>query len=121
MRWRFHALRIRQPERHDSRHRLQMVDIRLAPRLVGDTVLATDVAMPGMSGPELSERLTRRWPGLHTLFLSGYTEERLGERHLVANADYLSKPFVSHGLLERVRTSLDARPGRSAGIGRTVA
>ncbi len=40
---------------------------------VPDVVL-TDVAMPGMSGPELARRLQRDWPKLPVVFVSGYAD-----------------------------------------------
>ena len=48
-------------------------------RLVRDDVplaaLLTDVVMPGMNGPELQQRLRARYPGLQTVFMSGYTDD----------------------------------------------
>ncbi len=40
---------------------------------VPDVVL-TDVAMPGMSGPELANRLLQDWPQLPVVFFSGYAD-----------------------------------------------
>ena len=41
-------------------------------------VLLTDVVMPDMNGRELRERLAHRYPGLTTLFMSGYANNILG-------------------------------------------
>ena len=40
-------------------------------------LLVTDLVLPGMSGPELAERLRRRRPGLKVLFMSGYADDAL--------------------------------------------
>jgi PAS domain S-box-containing protein len=70
-------------------------------------LLVTDVVMPGMSGPELSERLERSWPTLRTLFVSGYTPDRLDNARLATPAHFLPKPYGRTQLLERVRLLLD--------------
>ncbi len=70
-------------------------------------LLVTDVVMPGMSGPDLAERLERRWPSLRTLFVSGYTEERMSSSRLDSPSDFLAKPYGRQQLLESVRRLLD--------------
>lgn len=37
-------------------------------------ILMTDIKMPGMDGLELSGRVTERWPGCKTIFLSAYND-----------------------------------------------
>ena len=36
-------------------------------------LLVTDVVLPGLNGREISDVMTARFPGLRTLFISGYT------------------------------------------------
>jgi DNA-binding NtrC family response regulator len=66
-------------------------------------VLMTDVVMPKMSGPDLSERLRKVRPELRTLFMSGYNRG-----HLVPAEDeskgvlFLEKPFTYDSLLRKV-------------------
>jgi PAS domain S-box-containing protein len=68
-------------------------------------VLLTDVVMPGISGPELAEQMTARWPGLRVLFVSGYTPEAI-EKHgeISPGTSFLQKPFtraqLTHALQE---------------------
>ncbi|MCP3959831.1 MAG: response regulator [bacterium] len=70
--------------------------------------LVTDVVMPGMSGPELAERLRQGIPDLPVLFISGYTDS-LVVRHGLADAEHvmLQKPFDGRLLASRVREILD--------------
>ncbi len=66
-------------------------------------VLMTDVVMPKMSGPDLSERLREVRPGLCTLFMSGYNRGLLvpaeDESHGVL---FLEKPFTYDALLRKI-------------------
>jgi nitrogen-specific signal transduction histidine kinase len=75
-------------------------------------LLVTDVVMPGMSGPELATRLASRWGTVPTLFVSGYTEERLQASDIVGDKAFLAKPYNWQELLTNVRGLLDRQiPG----------
>jgi two-component system, cell cycle sensor histidine kinase and response regulator CckA len=70
-------------------------------------LVVTDVVMPGMSGPELAERLRRVRPKLPVVFMSGYSDRQgVWEDGTIA----LSKPFTEETLLGKVEEAL-ARPG----------
>ena len=74
-------------------------------------LLLTDVVMPGLSGPELFERLVRERPALKVLFLSGYSDDMIVTRGLFApDSPYLQKPFTARGLMRKIRDVLDAKP-----------
>lgn len=74
-------------------------------------VLVTDVVMPRMSGLELAEEMERIWPGLCTLFISGYTDAMLSaEETWQANRAFIAKPFAAESLTRKVQDLLDARP-----------
>jgi len=72
-------------------------------------VLVTDVVMPGMTGPQLADRLTVLRPDLKVLFVSGYPHDSL-ECDGVPDEprNFLLKPFSAAQLLGRVRTLLGA-------------
>ncbi len=71
-------------------------------------VLLTDVIMPNMNGRELSERLTARYPALLTLFMSGYSNNILGQRGMLPmEAELLQKPFTPDTAGQKIRHLLD--------------
>ena len=79
----------------------------------GIDMLLTDVVMPGLSGPEVAERVAEGCPSAVILFMSGYAEERVARHGLRdRHGPLLTKPFSRDRLLEMVRTTLDERsPG----------
>lgn len=82
----------------------------LADREAPFDLLITDVMMPGISGWELSKRLTERWPGLRVLYISGYTDDVINGGGVLAHGlPFLQKPFLPADLLVAVRKLLDTR------------
>lgn len=75
-------------------------------------LLVADVVMPGMSGPEVARRLTRTYPELKVLYMSGYTDDAI-VRYGVSERGtaFLQKPFTSEALARKVREVLDAPRG----------
>ena len=70
-------------------------------------ILVTDVMMPGMTGPELAERLARLRPDMKVLFVSGYRHDTLEhEGLLLGQVNLLPKPFPASELLRRVQLLL---------------
>jgi two-component system cell cycle sensor histidine kinase/response regulator CckA len=72
-------------------------------------LLVTDVVMPRMGGRELAERLRAQRPGLRVLFVSGYSDDALGDAGDPATG-FLAKPFLAAELAAAVRALLDAEP-----------
>jgi two-component system, cell cycle sensor histidine kinase and response regulator CckA len=72
-------------------------------------LLLTDVVMPGMSGRQLADLLTRDRPQMRVLFMSGHADGAI-TRHGVSQAGdaFLQKPFTAVGLARKVREVLDA-------------
>lgn len=73
-------------------------------------LVVTDMVMPGMNGRELVDTIRQRFPGLKTLFMSGYTESEADRRQMSeGGAPYLPKPFTPAMLAQAVRDTLDGR------------
>ena len=70
--------------------------------------LITDVVMPRVNGLELANLLVPVIPGLRILFVSGHCKETVAPEALIANADYLQKPYRSETLLAKIDTLLNA-------------
>ncbi len=70
-------------------------------------LLITDVVMPEMSGRELSERLTARYPGLKTLYMSGYTANVIAHRGILKDGvNFMQKPFSMQELAVKLSAVL---------------
>ena len=77
-------------------------------------ILVSDVAMPGMTGLELAEKVTERWPDLPVLLISGYTDGELptpGGRPAERPAawGFLQKPFESETLVRAIEQRIALR------------
>jgi two-component system, cell cycle sensor histidine kinase and response regulator CckA len=85
-------------------------------------LVLTDLIMPKMSGKELAQHLEQRRPGIHVLFMSGYTEKLVSHQGILnPGVALIEKPFTEDALLQRVRTILDNCPSeRSATTHMTV-
>jgi FixJ family two-component response regulator len=69
--------------------------------------LILDIAMPGMSGPELQDELGRRRLEIPIVFITGQRDEAIGPRMMERGAvDVLAKPFSEAALLRAVNTAL---------------
>jgi CheY-like chemotaxis protein len=80
----------------------------LASDLVGRTrCLVLDVAMPGMSGPDLQEELARRGRAIPLVFITAQQDESIGPRVLAAGAvACLFKPFSDSAISDAVNAAL---------------
>jgi FixJ family two-component response regulator len=71
--------------------------------------LILDIAMPGMSGPELHRELRRRGEEIPTIFITGQRDDTIRARVLEQGAaGFLVKPFSDAALLAAIKTALKA-------------
>jgi FixJ family two-component response regulator len=69
--------------------------------------LILDVAMPGMTGPDLQRELTRRRQEIPIVFITAHRDEAVRPRLLAGGAvECLYKPFTETDLLEALNTAL---------------
>lgn len=69
--------------------------------------VVTDVAMPGLGGRQLGETISRCWPRVRVLYMSGFPLSRIvGEGALDPTSPFLQKPFTTEQLTRKVREML---------------
>ncbi len=72
-----------------------------------DLVLS-DIAMPVMDGIALALRVTRDWPDLPVVLMTGYADQRARAHNLDALVhDVVSKPFTLEEICAVVETTLN--------------
>jgi two-component system, cell cycle sensor histidine kinase and response regulator CckA len=73
-------------------------------------LVITDVVMDVMSGRELWDKVKPIHPEADVIFISGYTEDEVLKQGVSQDGvRFLSKPFNSKALLEKIRDILDAK------------
>jgi len=90
-------------EAHDGEHALEV-----AATIRGEVhLLLSDVIMPKLGGPQVAAKLRERWPTIRVLFMSGYTDDRLGHHGVLdPKVELVQKPLTPAVLLQRVRQLL---------------
>jgi len=80
----------------------------LASDCVGQTsCLILDIAMPGMSGPDLQRELTHRGQDIPIVFITAHADENVARRTIEQGAvACLFKPFSDTALLDAVNAAL---------------
>ena len=83
--------------------------VRILGRVFGrriDAVL-TDVAMPGLGGRQLGETISRSWPGVRVLYMSGFPVRRMvDEGELDPRSPFIQKPFTKEQLAKKMKEVL---------------
>jgi len=71
-------------------------------------LLLTDVVMPGLSGPQLAERVRTLRPETRVLFTSGYADDAVVRSGVSrGEVDLLQKPYTAEALARKVRAVID--------------
>jgi CheY-like chemotaxis protein len=83
--------------------------IEILERENGIELIITDVMMPEMTGPELVREVSRRFPWIAVLFVTGYVGEA-GAADDLSGYDILRKPFTVSALAGAVTAALGHRP-----------
>jgi len=84
----------------------EAVEIAAGHGLDGVDLLLTDVAMPGMNGPELANRLKALRPALKVAYMSGYSESDALKNDTASGIPFIPKPFSPDLLSQRVLEAL---------------
>ena len=73
-------------------------------------LLITDVIMPAMNGKELKHQIEALQPGIHCLFMSGYTADVIAHHGVLEEGiNYLQKPFTVQTLTGKVRRVIEGK------------
>lgn len=88
----------------------------LASDVVGETsCLLLDIAMPGMSGPDLQQELKRRRQQVPVVFITAHGDTSLRPQLLAGGAvECLFKPFSEAALIDAVTAAIDRPSSRPA-------
>ncbi|HAH31847.1 MAG TPA: hypothetical protein DCL44_05985 [Elusimicrobia bacterium] len=70
-------------------------------------LLLTDIRMPGKTGIELAEEMLKLRHGIKLLYMTGYTDTDILDKHHISNEALLHKPLVYQHLLAKIREMLD--------------
>ena len=72
-------------------------------------LLLSDVMMPGLSGPQLADRLTAMRPKVRVLYMTGYQRATAnGDPVVPEGSNLIEKPFKPESLLRAVRHALES-------------
>ena len=83
--------------------------------IANTSCLLLDIAMPGMSGPDLQQELTRRRMRIPIVFITAHGDGTVRPRLIARGAiECLSKPFSEAALLDAVVTALRRHTSRPA-------
>ena len=98
-------------EAHDGRQALEMLDT-----CYPDIVL-TDITMPYLNGLELAEEITKNYPEMSVILITGNNEFEYARKAVkIGVCDYIIKPFEKEELLlallklqDNIQKALEAR------------
>lgn len=71
-------------------------------------LLITDVVMPGMSGKQLADEITKQCRGVKVLFMSGYTANAIAHQGILDKGTaFIQKPFTLGEIGQKLKEVLD--------------
>jgi FixJ family two-component response regulator len=85
------------------------MDFLASPLLDKTKCLISDVAMPGMSGPELRRELVRRGYAIPTIFITAHPDTAFRPDIVEGAVACLIKPFDEMALFEALKKALDLK------------
>ncbi len=66
-------------------------------------MLLTDVVIPEMNGRELAGRIEAIFPGINTLFMSGYTANVIAHHGVLdEGVNFIQKPFAREDMMDKI-------------------
>ncbi len=72
-------------------------------------LVVTDVVMPLMNGQETYRALKKLRPDLKVVYMSGYTDDALGQRGILDDDTiFLQKPFTRRSLINKIEEALES-------------
>jgi signal transduction histidine kinase/ActR/RegA family two-component response regulator len=78
-------------------------------------LLLTDVMMPGMSGPEMVQKMLAQRPDLKVVFMSGYTDEKLKVSDFAEERlTFIMKPFNPVSLVHLISDNIRRPQGTAS-------
>ena len=73
-------------------------------------VIITDVVMPGMSGPDMIKQVSKDYPDIKVIFISGYGEDAFIETYGTERSfNFLSKPYSLKQLVMKVKEVIEGK------------
>lgn len=67
-------------------------------------IIVTDVIMPGMTGPTMIEEITKQYPNVKVIFISGYAEDVFVSNYGSERSfNFLAKPFTLKQLASKIK------------------
>jgi PAS domain S-box-containing protein len=73
-------------------------------------LMLSDVVMPGMNGDQLADVVSRAWPAVRVILMSGYASDVIKSGDLIRKGHLLlTKPLDEHELVSQVRATLAQR------------
>ncbi|WP_379129011.1 response regulator [Paenibacillus sp. sgz500958] len=72
-------------------------------------IIVTDISMPGMTGLQLIETASEKWPNIRSILLTGYSDFQYAKKAIQLQAyDYILKPVSDEEFIKSVSGAIDS-------------